>query len=258
MPVEPFKRKSVSDYGTVFNVLRQLLEAGLMLHRILERHVLLVRDRIRYQGRKPVGILRGDAEDPGHVLQDSLGLFVCECDDLSYMVASVMSGDILNDLTASFLAEVYVEVRHGHPVRVEEPFEEKSVPHGVDVRNPAAVSDKGSGTGTSSRTYGNPVVLGPVDVVGDYKEVCREVHLFDDSQFVVQPLLKSAAKFLVCIRIPLVQSLVGQCTEIFRIRSVFLRYTALGKYRSGKLQFHVAPVGHLKRVGKKLRVSGEQ
>ena len=65
-----------------------------------------------------VGLAVGHAQHSADVADDGAGLQLAEGDDLRNPVGSVLIADVGDDLVASVLAEVDVEVGHRHPLRV--------------------------------------------------------------------------------------------------------------------------------------------
>src|SRR5690606_41942823 len=62
---------------------------------------------------------------------------------------------------------IYVEVRHGNAIRVEEALEDESVFERVEVGDLHRVRDHRTRTRSTARTDSDAVVLRPVDEVGD-------------------------------------------------------------------------------------------
>jgi len=116
----------------------QLGQLGLLLHGLGQGHLGIVRDQLGYV----VGLVEGDVQGPGHVLDDRLGLERAEGDDLAHPSRAVLGGDVIDDLLAALVAKVHVEVRHGNAFRVEEALEQEAVAQRVDVGNAQAVGDQ--------------------------------------------------------------------------------------------------------------------
>ena len=88
-----------------------------------------------------VGILEGYVEGAGNILYDGLRFQRAEGYDLPHPIHAIFLGHVIDDLAASFEAEVDVKIRHRNSLRVEEAFEEEVVFQGVDVGDPEGIGD---------------------------------------------------------------------------------------------------------------------
>ena len=95
--------------------------------------------------------------------------------------------DVFDDLFAAVHAEIDVEVRHRHPLGVQEAFEQQRIAQGVKVGDGQRIGHQRPGARPAPRADRNVVVLGPFDEVGDDQEIARKAHLFDDAQLEAQP-----------------------------------------------------------------------
>ncbi len=103
--------------------------------RLVELDPELVRDRLG----DPVDLAVGVAEHAADVADGGPGQHRAEGDDLGDVVLAVLAPDVGDDLLASAVLEVDVDVGHRHPVRVEEPLERELVEDRVDRRDPQRV-----------------------------------------------------------------------------------------------------------------------
>src|SRR5690606_26760251 len=126
---------------------------------------------------------------PAHVPHHRLGRHGAEGDDLAHRVAAVFFCHVINYAVTAVHAEVHVEVGHGHPFRVEETFEQQVVFQRVEIGDFQCVGDQRTRTRTPPRPYRHAIVLGPLDEVGNDKEVARESHLHDTVEFDLQSLV---------------------------------------------------------------------
>ena len=131
----------------------------------------------------------GVVEHAGGVLDGVLRLHDAVGDDLGDLVVAVLLLDVLDDLAAAAIIEVDVEVGHGDAVRVQEPLEEQAVLDRVEVGDAHGVGDHRAGARATAGADADPLLLGPLDVVGDDQEVAGEAHLEDDPDLVVGALL---------------------------------------------------------------------
>src|SRR5690606_17646073 len=101
-------------------------------------------------------------------------------DDLRDPVAAVAFAHVLDDAVTALHAEVDVEVRHRHTLRIEEALEEQVVPNGVEIGDPQRPRDQRPGARAAAGSHGNPLFLGPADEVGHDEEVTGEAHPAND------------------------------------------------------------------------------
>ena len=163
-----------------------------------------------------VGLVIGDVQHPGHVLDRGLGLQGAERGDLRHVVLAVVLGDVVDDVLPELEVEVHVEVRHGDALGIEEPLEQQRVLHRVDVGDVDAVGDDRAGARAASRPHRDAVGLGPVDVVAHDQEIALEVHLDDDAQLVVH----AGPVFLgLLLAIAADQALVGEQDQVVGLQA---------------------------------------
>ena len=104
----------------------------------------------------------GHVQHPAHIPDGGPGRHGAEGDDLGHMVVAVLAADIVHHLAPAGVAEVHVDIRHGHPLRVQEPLEIEAVLHGVDVRDMQAVGHHAAGGAAAARAHGDSRALGIV------------------------------------------------------------------------------------------------
>ena len=153
--------------------------------RLVERDPELVRDGLR----DAVDLAVRVAEHAPDVPDGRPGQHRAERDDLGDVVLAVLAADVGDDLVAPAVLEVDVDVRHRHPVGVEEPLERQLVEDRVDRRDAERVGDDAP-RGTAAARRLDPLAPGERDEVGDDQEVGRVAHLDDHAELVVEPLLE--------------------------------------------------------------------
>jgi len=170
------------------------------------------------------------------------------------VVIAVLTAHVVHHLTAAGVAEVHIDIGHGHPLRIQKPLEVQIVLHGVDVRNPQAIGHHGPCGGAAPRSYRDVHALGIAHEVGHDQEVVSEPHLFDHVQLVVQLLA-----VLRPVAVPLDEPLIAQLPQIrggvVALRQLEFRQVVLAE---GELQLaHVCDalgVGHCVGVPRKQRL----
>ena len=127
------------------------------------------------------------------------------------MVHAVFLLHVLDNAVAAFIVKVYVDIRHGYTLRVEESLEQEVVPDRVQIGDTQAVSHGASCSASTARAYGNTVVLGPVDEVLHNKEVVREAHSAYGLELEVQTL---CLLFVKLFSVAYVRAVIGQFAHI--------------------------------------------
>ena len=121
----------------------------------------------------------GQVEHPADVAHHGLGCHRAEGDDLRHRFGAVFLLDVVDDAIAPVLAEVDVEVRHRHALRIQETLEQQRVAQRVEIGDAEAVRHQRPGARSAARPDGHAVALGPVDEVRDDEKVARVSHLND-------------------------------------------------------------------------------
>ena len=132
--------------------------------------------------------------------------------------------------------EVHVEIGRGDPFRIEESFEDQVVLQRVKVRDPNDVPHRAARAGTPEPDE-DAVIPGVLHVVRDDQEVPREPHLFDDREFVFEPVLDPRGQ----LRIPLLRAAPYEMREVLVRIVEALRKRELGQPGLSEFDLHIAP-----------------
>ena len=124
-------------------------------------------------------------EDAVGVFDGLLGLDRAEGHDLGDAFVAVLLAHVVDDLAATALVEVDVEVGHGDAVGVEETLEDQAVHERVEIGDPHRVCGDRAGARAAARADPDALLLGPVDEIGDHEKVAGEAHLIDNLNFEV-------------------------------------------------------------------------
>ncbi len=166
-------------------LLLHLLEHGILLERLLERHV----ERGRHRLGDLVGVGVRDVHDARHVAHDGARLHGPERDDLRDVLAPVLARDVVDDFAAAPLAEVDVDVGQRHALGIEEALEDEVVLDRIDVGDAQAVGDEAAGRRSAARPDRNALLARVADEVPGDAEVPGVFHLLDHLDFVREPPL---------------------------------------------------------------------
>ena len=143
---------------------------------------------VRHQLADAVHLAIGQLQDAPDIAQHRAGLQLTEGDDLRDLVGAVFALHVADDLVAPLLTEIDIEVRHGDAFGIQEPLEQQVPAQRVEIGDGQCPGDHRTGTRTAARPDRNPLVLRPLDEVGDDQEVAREAHLVDHVQLEIEPL----------------------------------------------------------------------
>src|SRR5205085_1465139 len=91
--------------------------------------------------RDPVDFGVAHIKHPANVFYGSFRSECAEGDDLGHLLTAVLLGDVLNDLAATFRAEIDIDIRHADALRIEEALKQETVPQRVDIGNLHCVSN---------------------------------------------------------------------------------------------------------------------
>ena len=142
---------------------------------------------VRYRLRDPVGLAVGQAHRPADIADGGLRAERPEGDDLRHPVVAVLARDVLDDFVAAAVLEVDVDIRHRHPVRVEEALERQAVLERVDRGDAERVRHDGSRRAAAAGRH-DPPLPGEADEIGHDQEVRAVTHPIDDPELVVEPV----------------------------------------------------------------------
>ena len=162
------------------------------------------------------------------VAQHAARLQRAEGDDLRHLIAPVALLHIADHLVAAVLAEVDVEVRHRHAIRIEEALEQQPEPDRIEIGDGERPGNQRACAGAAARADRNALALRPLDEVGDDQEVARIFHPLDDAELEREPLaivLFGEARRAACGRKTPGEPLLGLTPQLGRLRRFRLRST---------------------------------
>ncbi len=160
-----------------------LAELRRRLERLLQPDPELVRDGLR----DPVDVAVGVTQHPPDVADGGAGEHRAEGDDLGDVILAVLPRDVGDDLVAPVVLEVDVDVRHRHPVGVEEALERQAVGDRVDRGDAEGVRDDRARRAAPAGRL-DPLLPCEPDEVGHDQEVAGVAHRGDDTELVLEAL----------------------------------------------------------------------
>ena len=172
-----------------------------------------------------VGVGQGQFHYPGAVANGRPGCHGAISDDLRYLRLPVFLDDIPQHLIATFVVEIYVDIRHRHPVGIQETFKQQVVFDGVDVGDANAVGHRRTGSGAPTRAYRHAQFARLRGQVLNDKKIARVSGLMNGVEFKVEP----ASNFISDLFVTLRRALVSEVAQVFILRLEFRRYVEPGK-----------------------------
>ena len=264
--VKPFElQRHIHQAANLGLVLAHLLQQRLAVDGVFKRH--RIGRVVRHQFADAVDLAIGKSEYAADVAQDGAGLQLSEGDDLRHAVVAVFILDVANDLVATVLTEVDVEVRHGDAFGIQEPFEQQIEAQRIEIGDRQRPSCDAAGAGAAARPHWNALPLRPFDEVGHDQEVAGKTHLLDDVELIVETLAVGLrhviARRLIHLRRE-DQRLQTKLQAFLRLKRDFLFLGTALRHREGRqdrlarTRHEGGTLGHQQRVVDRLRNIGEQ
>ena len=134
------------------------------------------------------------------------------------MIMPVDAVDVVDDLAAAVDAEVHVDIRHGHALRIQESLEKETVFYRVDLGYMQAVGHDAARGAPAAGADRDAAALGVADEVGDDEEIVHKAHLVYHAQLVVELLV-----YLRLAGVALREALLAELFQIFIAVALALR-----------------------------------
>ena len=178
-----------ANLAVSFNGLAQL---GRIFNRLLNRDVEL---RGHHLGDAvDVGIR--DVHGAADVFDRGLRGHGAKRDDLRHVVAPVFLRDVVDDFAAAVHAEINIDIGHGHALGIQEALEQQLMLQRIEIGDSKRVGNQRSGRRSAPRTYRNFTLLRVADEVPHDHEVSGKLHLLNDLQLALQPLIVVGERML--------------------------------------------------------------
>jgi hypothetical protein len=179
-PLELFRR--IDQLLNLRSALVGLLQRRGILQGLIDGHA----DGGRHQFRDAVYVAVGHVQRAPHVLDGRLRRHGVERDDLRHLLPPVLARDIFDHLAAPVLAEVHIDIRHRHALRIQKALEEQHILQRIDIRDLHRIGHQRPRCRSAPRPHRYPVIARVLDEVPHDQEISRVVHLLDDAHFEVQ------------------------------------------------------------------------
>ena len=189
-----------------------------------------------------------------HIANHRFGRQRAERHDLADRFFAVFFAHIFNHAATVGLAEVDIEVRHGHAFGIQEPLEQQRVFQRVEVGNLQRVCHQRACTRTTTRPHRAAILFCPVDKVLHNQKIAREAHLDNRLQLEIQTRLIFGHFFIALCLVGIqhfhafAQTLIGQHAQIIIQRHTFWR-RKIRQEILAQFQFHITAFGNFQRIG---------
>src|SRR5690606_33037526 len=104
-------------------------------------------------------------------------------------VSTILLNDIPNHFISTFVTEVYINIRHGDPFRIQKPFEQQSIVNGIHISDLQNIGDQTARGRTPTRSDHNPLASSITNKIPNDEKIIGITHSRYDGQFILQPLL---------------------------------------------------------------------
>ena len=124
-----------------------------------------------------------------HITDHTLCSHRTKGNDLHHLVCSVFASYVIDDLLPSFIAEINIDIGHGHTLRIQESFKKQVITDRINVCDLQTVRNDRACGGTSPRSYRDSVFFCVVDKIPYDQEIIHISHSPDRRQLIVQTFL---------------------------------------------------------------------
>ena len=192
-------------------------------------------------------------ECASHIANDAARGHRAEGHDLRHVIVAVLAAHILHDLAAARIAEVHVDIRHGHALGIQKALEKEAVFHRLDVCDRQAVRNDTARRAAAARTDGDTDALGVAHKVGDDQKVVDKAHALDHVLLVFELRALLVRPFAIALG-----EAVG--AELFKVceRGVALRHLEFRQMVLAERKLQIAALGDLAGVLDRLGIVGKQ
>ena len=209
-----------------------------------------------------VHVLVGHSKRPSHVADRGACGKRAEGDDLRHVIGAVFARDVVDDLVASVVAKVDIDIRHTDALGIEEALKEQVKANGIHVRNAQNEGHEASRPRASAGSYGNIARLCKGNVVLHDEKIVGVSHLPDDRKLVV-----NAGKVFL-LRVSVIKEDLSSRNARFKPLKRQAAKRLLGRLslgtgefrqiRGGKIEFHVASLGNTAGILDRLGIGTEE
>ena len=206
-------------------------------------------DRVRDQLRQAVADAVVEAQHAGRVAGGLAGEHLAEGHDLGDRLAPVLVRHVAHHALAPADREVDVDVRHRHPLGVQEALEQEVVAERVHVGDRQAVGHDRPRRRAAAGADGDAVLLGELDEVPHDQEVGVEAHAVDHVELDVHPFQRLGRR-RVAVAEP--QTLGHPFAQVLPLAAPVGRLEPRDQLLA-QLQLDLAAFGDLDRAGDRLR-----
>ena len=195
----------------------------------------------------------GHVQHPAHIPDHTPGREGTEGDNLHHPVLAVFADHIIDHFLPPFEAEIHVDIRHGHTLGVQEPFEQQIIAQGIQLRDIQRISYQAAGRRAASGAYHNIVIPGIFDKVPHDQEIIHIPHVPDGGKLIIQSLLQLRSDRMIS----LLQAFHTELVQVFPGGKA-LGHIEPRQLGHAELDLHVAAFRDPVRIFESLQGIGKQ
>ena len=187
------------------------------------------------------------------------------CYYLCHALLAIFPYTVVDNLLTSDITEIYINIRHGYSLRVQESLEEKVVLQRLNCRYVQTVSNHTANRRTSSRSNCDSLRFCKMNEIPHYQEIIHKSHALYDRQLIIYSLsdlvavgsLGHLTGLLICKSVLFLHTLIYQMIQIF-LRGISLRHIESRNLLLAKYDIHITPLCDLMCILQSLQSIWEQ
>ena len=221
----------------------------ILFQRLVDRYIQFLGDHLGDGIHKCIG----QVHHAPHIAQHAPGRKRTESHDLNHPVLPVLAHHVIDHFLPPLVAEIHVDIRHGHTLRVQEALKEQLIPDRINGRDLQAVGHDAPGCRSTPRADRDPVVFRIFYKIPYDQEIIHISHVPDRIQLIVQTVLQLLRR----LPVPALQSLPAEFLQIFPGR-IPVRHIIFRQLRHTEFDLHGTPVRDPLRIVQRLKCIGKK
>ena len=162
---------------------------------------------------------------------------------------AILAGNIIDYLLTALITEIYINIRHADPLRIEKTLKNQIIFYRVDISYLKAVCHNGTCCRASARAYHDSVCFGIVYKIPYNQEIFHISHGFYGAKLIVKSVVKLLCRIFT---VPFVKSGIAEFSKILRVvlslRSFEFRQMVLAEFK-----VEIAGIGNKLSIVHRLR-----
>ena len=178
-------RQSFKSFAHIYQILHLFI---LFVHRPKFRiHLKRARDAdwrvvfARYHLGNPVHIIIRKIQCTPDIAYHPFCRHRTKGHDLHHLIMPIFLTDVINDLLPALIAEININIGHGHTLGIQKTLKQQAVADRVNIRDMQAVRYNAPCCRAAPGSNWNIMLPRPVDKIPDNQEIIDIPHLLDDA-----------------------------------------------------------------------------